>query len=369
MQKKKAISLIVLVITIIVMIVLAGAIILSLNNAGIINRSNEAVFKQNVKNYQSELSLYLGERLAENPKFNTSSLNVDATTTPNIKEVISSISDVDSTEFKVKNGELLYSGKDETKKQWAKEMSIVIEGEEVTENPVLTQSEYETKYATEIATATEVGQVTDGSYSLKQEYIDMGYGENPSSYKIAIPYGVVDVNISGAFVVTDIIFPSTVKSISCLEHVNISELNLPYGLEKISQEAIQSYSIEKINIPDTVTSLEYSSIGGTSITSVKLPKGLLKLEPLCLTNVKELVIPENVEEIAAWAFMSMPIEKVYIESTKLTTVGDSLFEGASNTSGIVVYVRNAEVAKLFEGKYDSSAVTISTDYNWTAPEQ
>ena len=43
MQKKKGISLIVLVITIIVMIVLAGAIILSLNNAGIIQKANQAV--------------------------------------------------------------------------------------------------------------------------------------------------------------------------------------------------------------------------------------------------------------------------------------------------------------------------------------
>jgi len=43
MQKKRAISLIVLVITIIVMIVLAGAIILSLNNSGIIGKANEAV--------------------------------------------------------------------------------------------------------------------------------------------------------------------------------------------------------------------------------------------------------------------------------------------------------------------------------------
>jgi len=43
MQKKKGISLIVLVITIIVMIVLAGAIILSLNKAGIIGKANQAV--------------------------------------------------------------------------------------------------------------------------------------------------------------------------------------------------------------------------------------------------------------------------------------------------------------------------------------
>jgi len=50
MQKRKGISLIVLVITIIVMIVLAGAIILSLNNSGIINKSNEAVDLTNIAN-------------------------------------------------------------------------------------------------------------------------------------------------------------------------------------------------------------------------------------------------------------------------------------------------------------------------------
>ena len=45
MKSKKGISLIVLVITIIVMIILAGAIILTLNNSGIINKANEAVEK------------------------------------------------------------------------------------------------------------------------------------------------------------------------------------------------------------------------------------------------------------------------------------------------------------------------------------
>ena len=43
MQKKTGISLIVLVITIIVMIILAGAIILTINNSGIINKASEAV--------------------------------------------------------------------------------------------------------------------------------------------------------------------------------------------------------------------------------------------------------------------------------------------------------------------------------------
>ena len=47
MKRNKGISLIVLVITIIVMIVLAGAIILSLNNAGIIGKANQAVTETN----------------------------------------------------------------------------------------------------------------------------------------------------------------------------------------------------------------------------------------------------------------------------------------------------------------------------------
>ena len=48
MKTKKGISLIVLVITIIVMIILAGAIILTLNNSGIINKASEAVEKTNL---------------------------------------------------------------------------------------------------------------------------------------------------------------------------------------------------------------------------------------------------------------------------------------------------------------------------------
>ena len=48
MQKNKGISLIVLVITIIVMIILAGSIIITLSNSGIIQKSNEAVEQTNL---------------------------------------------------------------------------------------------------------------------------------------------------------------------------------------------------------------------------------------------------------------------------------------------------------------------------------
>ena len=61
MQKKKAISLIVLVITIIVMVVLTGTIIISLNNNGIMTKANNAVKQSNLKEVQTMADTYWGE--------------------------------------------------------------------------------------------------------------------------------------------------------------------------------------------------------------------------------------------------------------------------------------------------------------------
>ncbi|MDD4375880.1 MAG: hypothetical protein PHR25_03770 [Clostridia bacterium] len=65
---KKGISLIVLVITIIVMIIIAGAIILSLNSSDITGQANRATFTSDRANLQAEYALKYAEKMtAENP--------------------------------------------------------------------------------------------------------------------------------------------------------------------------------------------------------------------------------------------------------------------------------------------------------------
>ena len=54
-NNKKGISLIVLVITIIVMIVLVGAVILSLNNAGIIGKASDATVAADIANIKTQV--------------------------------------------------------------------------------------------------------------------------------------------------------------------------------------------------------------------------------------------------------------------------------------------------------------------------
>ena len=64
-MKKKGISLIVLIITIIVIIILATAIILNIANTNVIDNSHAAVFKSDVAAMQDELTMYIADEYTD----------------------------------------------------------------------------------------------------------------------------------------------------------------------------------------------------------------------------------------------------------------------------------------------------------------
>ena len=59
-KNKKGISLIVLIITIIVVIILAAIIIITITKNNPVSSAKEATFKQDVRSFQEELSMYIG---------------------------------------------------------------------------------------------------------------------------------------------------------------------------------------------------------------------------------------------------------------------------------------------------------------------
>lgn len=124
-MEKRGVSLIVLVITIIIMTILATVIIVSLNNSGIIDRSNEAVFKANVDSYKTELSLYIADQYIDDAEYNPNTLNASTSTNPSITTVIPSMTTEDSAKFAVSSGNLVYVGSDASELQWATALGIV----------------------------------------------------------------------------------------------------------------------------------------------------------------------------------------------------------------------------------------------------
>lgn len=72
MARAKGISLIVLVITIIIIIIMAGAIILSLTGDNVIDKAKQAQFNNDIKNLESEYSIWVDDTLLSNPSIDLS---------------------------------------------------------------------------------------------------------------------------------------------------------------------------------------------------------------------------------------------------------------------------------------------------------
>ena len=75
-NKKKAISLIVLVITILVLSILAATVIISLSNTNIMGQASETVFKSDMASYKEAYEMYVINKLATDASFDRNTLDV-----------------------------------------------------------------------------------------------------------------------------------------------------------------------------------------------------------------------------------------------------------------------------------------------------
>lgn len=129
MRTNKGISLIVLVITIVVMLILAGVVVLSLANNNPITQSKEAQFKSNIDAYNSELSMVVSNKYLKNRAFDKDTFNFPlwdgiSGGEGTIKEHIQSLTKEDGPKFKIEKGKLVYVGSSEVEQNWFTDMNI-----------------------------------------------------------------------------------------------------------------------------------------------------------------------------------------------------------------------------------------------------
>ena len=116
MKQKNGISLITLVITIIIIIILAGAVIFAIKQNNPISTANAAVFKSNLSEYRSELNTYKANKYLElSGTYDPSTLNVTGNA---IKDVITSMKSEDVSKYEIQAGELVYVGTNDKEKEW-----------------------------------------------------------------------------------------------------------------------------------------------------------------------------------------------------------------------------------------------------------
>ena len=123
-KEKNGISLIVLVITILVMIILAGVVIVSLQESNPINKAKEANFKSDVSNFASELGLGMSNELALN--IGTTSTDVVAVKGEQVKKYVNSFSKKYENKIIIIDGKLGYLKDGSKEEKWAEEAGLEI---------------------------------------------------------------------------------------------------------------------------------------------------------------------------------------------------------------------------------------------------
>ena len=293
-NKRKGISLIVLVITILVMIILAGVVVVSLQKNNPIEKAKEATFKQSLAQIGEELEMFCVNEKAQNSEFNKESLHASKnnlafntkkeSSGKNIYDIIPSLKDSKyKNQVEVIQGMLFYRTPDKKEIPWLKELGI---------------------HYTGIVTGT-VEIEGDTLVGVSPDYVNTG----------------------------TLVIPNTVKKINPGAFSGCKDLNavvLPEGITEIPDNCFRECdSLTSVEIPNSVNVIGDSAFRAcSSLTKIKLPTSLTEMKPFAFYWCRKLVnveFNENLQIIGDKSFSYTGIENLNLKN-KVTTIGVQAFE-------------------------------------------
>ena len=283
---KRGITLIALVVTIVVLLIIAGtSISMLVGDNGIITKARMAALMTEFSTYKEEKELFDVNQGANNSNYSEESLNAGQTTliyntqqTPegNIQTVIPSMEDKYAEKFEIIKGELLL---------WA-------------------STELEMEVATQLGIKLSPYIIIDGVLVSANENLDL----QTTNGVVTLPERVTEIGagaFSGVEGLKEIIIPSTVKVIhdnAFSFNAEIEKVTMQYGVEIIGNNVFTGCtSLREVIMPDSVISLGEEVFRNCSnLTTVQLSNNIEILEPLTFrgcTKLSTINIPQNLKSI------------------------------------------------------------------------
>jgi len=126
LSKKGGISLVALVITIIVLIILTGAVIVTFMEGGIVSRAKEATFKSDIRTYQEILAMKKADEYIDIATGKKTESDLNADTLDKMQAIIPEINKNYEDIIAISNGEIVKGTKasEEPYKTWLEELGI-----------------------------------------------------------------------------------------------------------------------------------------------------------------------------------------------------------------------------------------------------
>ena len=343
-KNERAITLIALVITIIVIMILAGtSISMIMGQNGVISNSIQAKMKNELAEYKEQYNLFLIDKKMENSEFDEETLFAGKDTlryntqkdgeTGTIKDICPKISNDWIDKFEIRKGNIIIDTKDKTEINVAQGLGIEVNPYEITEDGELTASDGNLMLVDANGTLTlpeNIKIIGEGTFADTQS-------DGVTLKKVVIPYTVTEIK-ANAF-----------NGNSTIEEIEIQNKN-GKGVTKIGEYAFANCgNLKSIVIPDSVT-----EVGGDtflncySLKDVKLSKNIKEISYqmfyVC-RSLEEIVIPDNVTTISAGAFSNCGNLRMISLPTSLISINDNAFSASTK---IEEFVLNENTNFIFE---------------------
>ena len=365
-KNKKGISLIVLIITIIVVIILAAAVILTILKNNPVSSAKEAAFKEDIRSFQTELSLYVGKQMTVDYYGNRKKISTsEYPKLDEMKEYISSYSKKYVEKLGIDNDELVYfpDKVTENEKKWLDDLGIRPYSKYVPEagedcfiwNGNAITGYYDEKLKEFLSTTNGVLKIpkrcTGISY-ISFEYVS--YIENvitqdgllnvsPKSFRNCVNLKSVYISKSVRYISDEWVFNGCSNLVSIeVDSENecySSQDGVLYNKEKTTLIAAPG-KIEECNVPSTV-----KTIGKNAFSLCKNLKKVVLLDGLesigasafehC-TSLSEVKLPNTLKKVDIYAFYSANITGELDIPDSVETIENSSFSGCHNISKVVI---------------------------------
>lgn len=325
--KENGITLVALVVTIVVLIILAGVSInLVIGSNGIMSKAKQSKIRTSLASYKEQLGIFIADKKIENTEFYEESLTAGKTSVAyntktnsdekTIKDIIKNITDEDLEKIEIIKGKIVVNTKDKNVIEAAQNVGVEPNPYNI-ENGELKSDNGNLLLVDENGTLRLPDSVTK---------ISSGAFSNVEGLRtIIIPGTVKEIGIN-AFAnnqtLENVIMEDGVETIggwAFMECPNLVEVELPDTITTIAAGAF--YTCKKlayIEIPVNIENIESYTFCTTGLTNIKFRGNNIKTiqhSAFGNCNFTEFEIQENVESIDKTAFNGCKqLDKIQINS-------------------------------------------------------
>ena len=357
---RNGISLIVLIITIIVVIVLASVVILTISKNNPLKSAKEATFKSDVRNFQDELSMYVGNQVLMDYGGTREKIETDdMPSTEIMKSYIESFSSKYENKLGIYKDELVYYKPDEDVKnkvtdeeeKWLQDLGIKKKIVETREESFEWESDDPNN--PEYYTLTKfIGSETNVIVPARCHKVGANAFEYSKLTNVKLQEGVTHIGdnaFDSCYYLANISFPNTLIDIgrcSFWSCVKLDNIVLPDSLEYLDTGSFLSCrNLKSITIPKKIRYIPTGAFSGCfSLEHVILPEEIFGIHSNAFsycTKLKNIILPDSVGYVGEMAFSCSGLVNINI-CEKLTNIEEHAFSGCQDLKSINVSDNNSK---------------------------